>query len=158
MAPNTKNTDIKKPKAMSPQKKVWLSLHKHHLLQNMRDEEEGIAGCEVLRILGLLSAEQKLGYKFMVAKKAFWICSHNGDIEGCHKWYEKAKKRGLEFMDAVGDITDQHKVLCFSIDKDDETRDDWLAEEGQDNAYMLAGKSLKSAVNNMEYVLKNMPN
>ena len=146
---STNNTDI-----MSPQKRAWLSIHRHIFLTFMREEEECIEASNLLLSYGEHDIPQKHSHKFMVAKKAFWICSFNGDKEGCYKWCEKAKKRGLEFMESVGDLTDQHRVLCIS--HDDDTRE-VLAEEGQDNAYMKAGKSLKNGVDNMEYVLKNMP-
>jgi len=149
---STNNTDIRT--GMSPQKRAWLSIHRHIFLTFMREEEECIEASNLMLSLGEHSIPQKHSHKFMVAKKAFWICSFNGDKEGCYKWCEKAKKRGLEFMESVGDLTDQHRVLCVS--QHEETRE-VLAEEGQDNAYMKAGKSLKNAVDHMEYILKNMP-
>ena len=150
---STNNTDIRT--GMSPQKRAWLSIHRHIFLTFMREEDEMIEASNLLLSYGEHSIPQKHAHKFMVAKKAFWICCFNGDKEGCYKWYEKAKKRGLDSMEAVGDLTDQERILCVS--HHEETRD-VLSEEGQDNAYMKAGKSVKNGVDNMEYVLKNMPN
>lgn len=150
---STNNTDIST--AMSPRKRAWLFLHRPIFLSRMRDEEECIQASDLLRRFGGWgSIAQKLNHKFLLAKKAFWICSHNGDKEGCHKWYEKAKERGLEFLDSIGDMTDKNRVLCVSHDEDTHRV---LSEEGQDNAYMKAGKSLKNAVDNMEWVLQHMP-
>jgi hypothetical protein len=150
---STNNTDIRT--AMSPRKKAWLRRYQHNFISKMKDEDECLEASDLLRRFGGWSSiAQKQNHKFLFAKKAFWICSHNGDKEGCYKWYEKAKERGLEFMDSIGDMTDQNRVLTVSHDEDTHRV---LSEEGQDNAYMKAGKSLKNAVDNMEWVLKNMP-
>ena len=156
MAPNTKNTDIKK--AMSPQKKAWLAYQRPNFLELIKDQDECLEHSISLNSDNDQAPELKecvrLSQKFMRVKKAFWICSYNGDKEGCEKWYKKSKPAGLNYLECIEELGHDSRVVLVETEDGDEAG----RQEGQDGAYLKIARDLKNNVELMEYILETMPN
>jgi len=158
MAPNTKNTDIKKPKAMSRQKKEWLSLQRPKFLKLIKEQDECLEHSISLNSDNDQAPELKecarISQKFMRTRIAFLICSYNGDKEGCEKWLKKTKRAGLNHLECIEKLGHDSRVVLVEWEDGDEAG----RQEGQDGAYIKIARDLKHDVELMEYILETMPN